>query len=639
MEKNCRIEAEDLFHKHLLQLLQEFEQLREVQSGRVRCLDQGFEHELSAKPGAETESPPESLSGEIPKEAEPLPWQDAEVEGTSEVEPLQSLPELVQKLYMRLAADTTGTIPWSVCQSFLEWKGKHNFELLKGAVQLLSKQVGQTISPRSSMASKPGCLEIEELYIDYACFAELMRGNFDTFAGTARDELLELRNWLQEEAHTANFTSFVTLSKTEQKSKSCWSFFEAIPQAVLLEMVPAFVIMVNAVVIGVSLDNNSTATYWQVLEVIFTVLFSLEALLRMRLMGCTTYFVGADAGWNYFDLICLACAYTDISLTMLFQLSQDDSTSGLDGIMLIKVLRLGRVCRLIRVMRFGAVRELRVIILGVLSGVRVLFWAIALLFFTVFLMGVSLRILFDSKEPEFTDVPSAMFTAFRCVTDGCSDYLGAPLHERLRRVYGDVVIPIYMVLFLFVVIGIFNLIMAVFLDSVLNDHEARELQELGYKSAEMEQHISQVIATLVRGDRVKTEPEKPKSLWRWIGSFSGRTSSKTHEIGSMVHRQMNMKVEVAREDFNQWLEYPEMIQMLSHCKIEHLGKGRRTATKYDLFDVLDAEMVDKLHFNELVDGLMRLRGPITKVDVIALRLKMRHLVRLVHQVSQASKVA
>lgn len=349
-------------------------------------------------------------------------------------------------------------------------------------------------------------------------------------------------------------------------------------------------------------------------------------------MGCTTYFVGADAGWNYFDLICLACAYTDISLTMLFQLSQDDSTSGLDGIMLIKVLRLGRVCRLIRVMRFGAVRELRVIILGVLSGVRVLFWAIALLFFTVFLMGVSLRILFDSKEPEFTDVPSAMFTAFRCVTDGCSDYLGAPLHERLRRVYGDVVIPIYMVLFLFVVIGIFNLIMAVFLDSVLNDHEARELQELGYKSAEMEQHISQVIATLVRGDRVKTEPEKPKSLWRWIGSFSGRTSSKTHEIGSMVHRQMNMKVEVAREDFNQWLEYPEMIQMLSHCKIE-------TATKYDLFDVLDAEMVDKLHFNELVDGLMRLRGPITKVDVIALRLKMRHLVRLVHQVSQASKVA
>eukprot|EP00913_Durusdinium_trenchii_P032259 g30204.t1 len=270
-----------------------------------------------------------------------------------------------------------------------------------------------------------------------------------------------------------------------------------------------------------------------------------------------------------------------------------------DGIMLIKVLRLGRVCRLIRVMRFGAVRELRVIILGVLSGVRVLFWAIALLFFTVFLMGVSLRILFDSKErtkmqqpsnlkhacpvlalsagltgqtptlgrgifprfylrwqcyftlgdpcarkgmdsvgaktgvaelkqsqePEFTDVPSAMFTAFRCVTDGCSDYLGAPLHERLRRVYGDVVIPIYMVLFLFVVIGIFNLIMAVFLDSVLNDHEARELQELGYKSAEMEQHISQVIATLVRGDRVKTEPEKPKSLWRWIGSFSGRTAS------------------------------------------------------------------------------------------------------------------
>jgi len=67
-----------------------------------------------------------------------------------------------------------------------------------------------------------------------------------------------------------------------------------------------------------------------------------------------------------------------------------------------------------------------------------------------------------------------------------------------------------------------------------------------------------------------------------------------------------------------------MLEMLSFCKIE-------IATKHDLFDVLDAEMSDELHFNELVDGLMRLRGPITKVDVIALRLKMRHLVRVVQE--------
>ena len=42
----------------------------------------------------------------------------------------------------------------------------------------------------------------------------------------------------------------------------------------------------------------------------------------------------------------------------------------------------------------------------------------------------------------FTDVPSAMFTAFRCFTDGCAAYDGTPLQEKLRKQKG----PIFMLL-------------------------------------------------------------------------------------------------------------------------------------------------------------------------------------------------
>ncbi|CAE7279764.1 unnamed protein product [Symbiodinium pilosum] len=189
---------------------------------------------------------------------------------------------------------------------------------------------------------------------------------------------------------------------------------------------------------------------------------------------------------------------------------------------------------------------------------------------------------------------------------------------------------VYMVLFLFVVIGIFNLIMAVFLDSVVSDHATRELQELGYKYDEMEEQISNVIATLASGRRVDMKRDQSKTLCSWLCSLFVRkppTPKKSMRLN--VHKEMNKEVAVTREAFTRWLEYPEMAELLTFCKIE-------TATKYDLFDVLDADLGGQLHFDELVDGLMKLRGPITKSDVISLRLMMSQLLRSVMRFAESA---
>ena len=62
-----------------------------------------------------------------------------------------------------------------------------------------------------------------------------------------------------------------------------------------------------------------------------------------------------------------------------------------------------------------------------------LFWAIVLLVMCMYLMGVVARTVFmdiENKEGgEFDSVPAAMFTAFRCFTDGCSATDGTPLQE------------------------------------------------------------------------------------------------------------------------------------------------------------------------------------------------------------------
>ena len=52
------------------------------------------------------------------------------------------------------------------------------------------------------------------------------------------------------------------------------------------------------------------------------------------------------------------------------------------------------------------------------------------------------------------------------------------------------------------------------------------------------------------------------------------------------------------------------------------------STKTYLFDALDFECRGELDVNTIVAGIMNLRGPITKLDIVATRLKIMHIMRL-----------
>ena len=166
----------------------------------------------------------------------------------------------------------------------------------------------------------------------------------------------------------------------------------------------------------------------------------------------------------------------------------------------LKSLKLARLGRIIRLLKFKIFQELKLMIQGVFTGLRVLFWAVVLLFLCMYLLGIVTTTLFK-EFAEFSSVPAAMFTWFRCFTDGCAAYDGTPLQEKLRHAswlvllrylacmsdifgcryllygcvcvlvlhrpsthmsqeFGGVFMVVYILLFLFVTIGIFNLIMA-----------------------------------------------------------------------------------------------------------------------------------------------------------------------------------
>ena len=58
------------------------------------------------------------------------------------------------------------------------------------------------------------------------------------------------------------------------------------------------------------------------------------------------------------------------------------------GLMMIKLLRLARLSRLVRLLRYDCCKKLKLMVDGVIAGVRVLHWVIFLLFGVILGLGI-----------------------------------------------------------------------------------------------------------------------------------------------------------------------------------------------------------------------------------------------------------
>merc|ERR1712130_929192 len=71
---------------------------------------------------------------------------------------------------------------------------------------------------------------------------------------------------------------------------------------------------------------------------------------------------------------------------------------------------------------------------------------------------------------------------------------------------------------------------------------------------------------------------------------------------------------VNRALFETWVTRPDLTEMLEECQIDSSGK-------FFLFDSLDFECRGELDIGTIIAGIMILRGPITKLDIVSSRLK------------------
>jgi len=362
------------------------------------------------------------------------------------------------------------------------------------------------------------------------------------------------------------------------------------------------VILINAGVMGMSQDIQWSG--WETLEYFFTAFFLLEMIIKMCRFGIRDYFVGRDKYWNWFDFFIVGIALVDAAMTTYLRATQGGDGTDLGKFAQIKMLRLGRLGRLVRLLRFKFFAELKVMIQGVFAGLRVLFWAVVLFFsFIYFVAIIAVNLIGNDENPlikeSFGKVPWAMLTLFMCFTDGCTASNGTPLSYHLFTEYGAPFMVSYMLGVLFVIIGLFNLIMAIFVDNVMESKRLHRQEERAMDRTSVEGRLRRIV--------------RQCCYEQGVGFVNGRFSFSSNADASNRNgagARFNLDhVSVTRDMFCQLLSHKKLERVLESLDVE-------TCNRVELFDVLDADMSGELDLEEIIAGLLSLRGPSEKKDAV-----------------------
>lgn len=244
---------------------------------------------------------------------------------------------------------------------------------------------------------------------------------------------------------------------------------------------------------------------------------------------------------------------------------------------------------------------------GMRVGMTTLGWAMILFLFIVYVCALVFRESFGREEgvkhvsPYFNSVPRSMFTTFRCSFGDCSDAEGVPIFEYVYQHYGQGYSVLFFLFVFIVTIGLFNVISAIFVQSVTD--YALQLQSQRKKARLQDEDLwcSQV-AILIR------------RLLAYAGDghvIQGKLTDSMDEVYDL---------EVDSEVINQWARDDKAVAALEALDI--------TAEDREfLSEILDPDGNGTINVIEIVEGLGRLRGEPRRSDIVTVNLILRSLQR------------
>lgn len=350
-------------------------------------------------------------------------------------------------------------------------------------------------------------------------------------------------------------------------------------------------IAINAVLMGFEVDLAKTGDIgWIIVENFFCILWITEMLLKLRALRLE-YF------WSPFNLLDFALVLLAIAEAWIipFLLPSTGGPSGLGVIRIVRIMRMLRLLRLIRLMKLF--KNLWLIIVGFRESLSTLFWVIMLLTVVIYVFAIFLRYTLNCLSSQFEDwneceeyfgsMPAAMYTMFQVITlESWSQVFARPIVRKQPAFL------IFFLLFLFLTtFGILNIIVGVIVENTLN--AAKQNQEL--QERRMQRQLRQ-------------ELESIRRLFEEADADGSGTLEKT--------------------EFIDILNDPVVQATLTRMEIPIDDPGA-------LFEILDPQGNDSLSFPTFAQGVLRVKGPPTQLDMKTMQLGVTSISKRVTKVEQA----
>merc|ERR1719362_1793804 len=240
------------------------------------------------------------------------------------------------------------------------------------------------------------------------------------------------------------------------------------------DSVIGLVILANAICLGVNMDipNDDTGTLLA-LDIVFAVVFIFELVVKLYVHGFRHQYCGKDALSNIFDSFIILGDASQIFLYLVRKEIPFPKSGQYASV--LRVARLLRLTRILRVLRFAVFQDLLAMIQGMLGGMATLGWAIVLFILFVYVLSLIFReslgtdedVSEDAAAWYFQSVPRSMFTIFRCSFGDCSTKGGTPIFEHVSESHGSFWSFTYSLFMFIVVIGLFNVISAIFVENTM----------------------------------------------------------------------------------------------------------------------------------------------------------------------------
>lgn len=381
---------------------------------------------------------------------------------------------------------------------------------------------------------------------------------------------------------------------------------EPVHPLVYIEPFVAFLIILNGIMIGLQTEDSlEDWDGWVYLESSFAGFLILEILLRLHLLRCKRFFCGPEKFWNYFDVLLSITGITDCLVEL-------QAGTDIFGTSLLRFCRLIRLVRIVKVFRLKFMRDLRLMVKGLVAGIRTLALAFSLLFCVIYVISgfatMTIGTYPRTRELELDDyfktLPVTMFTAFRCFTGECVNSQGFSLTAILAQEYGLLFGLAYVASYMLVAMGIFNVILAVYVEITMKaakENEAVTAEQWARESIRIARVTRELLKRFAAAYRLFQEfDETSSSISRLDISPEGAlfTDDDVHE-GIAINKDLFLLVIQDRQ-----------VQVL----MDDLDLPPDRA---NLFEIIDADGSGTLQITELVQGLLKIRGEINKSDTVA----------------------